>query len=230
MRCATCRRRACACIAAGATTKGRITTTCRCATCCRCCSRPSRRRCCSRPPIRATRTNGPCSAMRRLPDDKILIPGVLSSTTNYVEHPELVAERLLRFADIVGRERVMAGSDCGFSTFAGFGAVDPGHRLHETRRDGRRRAAREPQALGLGWCRVPSKWGIVAAKRSSCPHFRHPAPTSGVSFLRSGRAASCRRSSCARPRPSSRRSRRPRGSLSSARAPPGPPSRCARCR
>ena len=63
--------------------------------------------------------------MRALPDDKILIPGVLSSTTNYVEHPELVAERLLRFADIVGRERVMAGSDCGFSTFAGFGAVDP---------------------------------------------------------------------------------------------------------
>jgi len=61
----------------------------------------------------------------KLPPDKILIPGVLSSTTNYVEHPELVAERLLRFADIVGRERVMAGSDCGFSTFAGFGAVDP---------------------------------------------------------------------------------------------------------
>jgi 5-methyltetrahydropteroyltriglutamate--homocysteine methyltransferase len=60
-----------------------------------------------------------------LPEDKILIPGVLSSTTNYVEHPELVAERLLKFADIVGRERVMAGSDCGFSTFAGFGAVDP---------------------------------------------------------------------------------------------------------
>ena len=61
----------------------------------------------------------------QLPEDKVLIPGVLSSTTNYVEHPELVAERLLRFADIVGRERVMAGSDCGFSTFAGFGAVDP---------------------------------------------------------------------------------------------------------
>ena len=61
----------------------------------------------------------------KLPEDKILGPGVLSSTTNYVEHPELVAERLLRIADIVGRERVMAGSDCGFSTFAGFGAVDP---------------------------------------------------------------------------------------------------------
>ncbi len=61
----------------------------------------------------------------KIPDDKLLIPGVLSSTTNYVEHPLLVAERLCRFADIVGRERVLAGSDCGFSTFAGFGPVDP---------------------------------------------------------------------------------------------------------
>jgi 5-methyltetrahydropteroyltriglutamate--homocysteine methyltransferase len=61
----------------------------------------------------------------QVPDDKILIPGVLSSTTNYVEHPELVAERVCRFADIVGRERVIAGSDCGFSTFAGFGPVEP---------------------------------------------------------------------------------------------------------
>ena len=62
---------------------------------------------------------------QKIPDDKILIPGVLSSTTNYVEHPELVAERLVRFAEIVGKERVLAGSDCGFSTFAGFGPVDP---------------------------------------------------------------------------------------------------------
>jgi 5-methyltetrahydropteroyltriglutamate--homocysteine methyltransferase len=61
----------------------------------------------------------------RLPDDKILIPGVIGSTSNYIEHPLLVAERLCRFADIVGRERVIAGSDCGFSTFAGFGPVDP---------------------------------------------------------------------------------------------------------
>jgi 5-methyltetrahydropteroyltriglutamate--homocysteine methyltransferase len=62
---------------------------------------------------------------QKVPDEKILIPGVLSSTTNYVEHPELVAERIQRFAGIVGRERVMAGSDCGFSTFAGFGPIDP---------------------------------------------------------------------------------------------------------
>jgi len=62
---------------------------------------------------------------QKVPDDKILVPGVLSTTTNYIEHPELVAERILRFADIVGRERVMAGTDCGFGTFGGFGPVDP---------------------------------------------------------------------------------------------------------
>lgn len=60
-----------------------------------------------------------------IPDDKILVPGVIDSTTNFVEHPELVAERLMKFAAIVGPDRVIAGSDCGFGTFAGFGAVDP---------------------------------------------------------------------------------------------------------
>jgi 5-methyltetrahydropteroyltriglutamate--homocysteine methyltransferase len=61
----------------------------------------------------------------KLPDDKVLVAGVLDTSTNYVEHPELVAERLCRFADLVGRERVMAGSDCGFGTFAGYGKLDP---------------------------------------------------------------------------------------------------------
>jgi 5-methyltetrahydropteroyltriglutamate--homocysteine methyltransferase len=61
----------------------------------------------------------------KVPEDKILIPGVIGSTSNYVEHPQLVAERICRYADLVGRERVIAGSDCGFSTFAGFGPVDP---------------------------------------------------------------------------------------------------------
>lgn len=59
-----------------------------------------------------------------LPDDLILVPGVIDSTTNFIEDPQLVAERIQRFADIVGRERVIAGTDCGFSTFAGFGTVD----------------------------------------------------------------------------------------------------------
>ena len=60
----------------------------------------------------------------KLPNDKIIAPGVIDSTTNFVEHPELVAERICRFANIVGRERVIAGTDCGFSTFACFGTVD----------------------------------------------------------------------------------------------------------
>ena len=61
----------------------------------------------------------------KLPNDKVIVPGVLDSTTNFVEHPELVAERILNFAHLVGRERVIAGTDCGFGTFAGFGAVHP---------------------------------------------------------------------------------------------------------
>ncbi len=61
----------------------------------------------------------------RIPEDKILIPGVLATTTNYIEHPLLVAERIERYAGIVGRERVIAGTDCGFGTFAGFGPVEP---------------------------------------------------------------------------------------------------------
>ena len=60
-----------------------------------------------------------------IPDNKVLVPGVVDTTTNFVEHPELVAQRIERFTGIVGTDRVVAGSDCGFGTFAGFGAVDP---------------------------------------------------------------------------------------------------------
>ena len=60
----------------------------------------------------------------RLPQDKILIPGTLDSCSNYVEHPELVAQRIERYASIVGKERVIAGTDCGFGTFAGYGKMD----------------------------------------------------------------------------------------------------------
>ncbi|HLI26285.1 MAG TPA: cobalamin-independent methionine synthase II family protein [Chloroflexota bacterium] len=58
-----------------------------------------------------------------LPEDKVLLPGVIDTKTNYIEHPELVAERIVRFARVVGRERVIASTDCGFGTFAGFGRV-----------------------------------------------------------------------------------------------------------
>jgi 5-methyltetrahydropteroyltriglutamate--homocysteine methyltransferase len=59
----------------------------------------------------------------KLPEDKVLVPGVIDTSTNYVEHPELVAQRLARYANIVGRDRVMGGTDCGMGTFAGFGPV-----------------------------------------------------------------------------------------------------------
>ena len=64
-------------------------------------------------------------ARRCLPDDKVLIPGCISSTSNYVEHPELIAQQLCQFAAFVGRERVIAGADCGFGSFAGYSRVDP---------------------------------------------------------------------------------------------------------
>ena len=60
-----------------------------------------------------------------IPDNKILVPGVVDTTTNFIEHPEVVAQRVERFAGIVGADRVIAGSDCGFGTFAGYGSVDP---------------------------------------------------------------------------------------------------------
>ena len=60
-----------------------------------------------------------------LPEGKIVVPGVLDSTTNYIEHPDLIAQRILQYARLVGRENVVAGSDCGFASFAAQQAVDP---------------------------------------------------------------------------------------------------------
>lgn len=73
-----------------------------------------------------------------IPDDKILVPGVVDTTSNFIEHPELVKQRIEKFVNIVGADRVIAGSDCGFGTFAGFGAVDPdiAYAKLKTMRDG----------------------------------------------------------------------------------------------
>ncbi len=60
-----------------------------------------------------------------MPDGKVLIPGVIESKTNFIEHPELVAERIAHYAELVGRENVIAGSDCGYGTWVGQAAVDP---------------------------------------------------------------------------------------------------------
>ncbi|AOH84973.1 enterotoxin [Sphingomonas panacis] len=61
----------------------------------------------------------------RVPEDKILAPGLIDTCSNYLEHPELVAQRIERFAAIVGKDRVVASTDCGFGTFAGYGKIDP---------------------------------------------------------------------------------------------------------
>lgn len=84
-----------------------------------------------------------------IPDDKILVPGVVDTTTNFVEHPELVSQRISRFIDIVGADRVIAGSDCGFGTFAGFGSVDPdiAYAKLGTLAEGARRAFQQPSRV-----------------------------------------------------------------------------------
>ena len=60
----------------------------------------------------------------KVPKDKVIAPGVIDSTTNFIEHPEVVKNRLVQFSKVVDRDQLMAGTDCGFSTFAGFGNVD----------------------------------------------------------------------------------------------------------
>ena len=60
----------------------------------------------------------------KLPHDKVLIPGLIDSTSNFVEHPEVVADRVIQFSTVVPKDQLMAGTDCGFSTFAGFGKID----------------------------------------------------------------------------------------------------------
>ena len=82
-----------------------------------------------------------------MPDDKLLLPGVIDTSTNYVEHPELVAQRIVRFAGVVGRERVIASTDCGFGTAAGHGKLDPEVVLSQARRAGRRRGAGDAMEL-----------------------------------------------------------------------------------
>ena len=61
----------------------------------------------------------------KLPDGKVLIPGVIESKANFIEHPELIAQRISHYANLVGRENVIAGSDCGYGTWVGQAAVDP---------------------------------------------------------------------------------------------------------
>ena len=121
-RCATSRAIACGCTCAGATTRARTTATCRWATSCRRSSRPTSAAWCCRSPTRAMRTSIGCSG--QLADDQLIVAGVIDTQTNFVEHPEVVADRLERIAGAIGDpKRVLAGTDCGFDTSAGMGRV-----------------------------------------------------------------------------------------------------------
>ena len=122
---ATLPRSSCACTCAGATTRARTTATCRSPTSSTSSSWPSRPPSRWKPPTRATPTNGRVFERVKLPDGKVLIPGVIESKSNFIEHPELIAQRIARYANLVGRENVIAGSDCGYGTWVGQAAVDP---------------------------------------------------------------------------------------------------------
>src|SRR5579871_144212 len=109
----------------------------------------------------------------KLPDNKVLIPGVIDSTCNYIEHPELVSQRIMRFAELVGRERVIAGADCGFGTFAGFGKVHPTICWHKMRSlaEGARRASKKL------WARPAKKKRLAGktAKKKAVVKKKRPA-------------------------------------------------------
>ena len=125
---------------------------------------------------------------QKLPAGKVLIPGVIDSTCNYIEHPELVSQRIVRLAELVGREQVMAGTDCGFGTFAGFGKVHPTicWQKMKSLSEGARLASKKL------WARPakkkaaakPSKKAVAAKKKSKPSAKRKPAAKKKAAFRR----------------------------------------------
>ena len=113
----------------------------------------------------------------KLPAGKVLIPGVIDSTCNYIEHPDLVAQRILRFAELVGREQVMAGTDCGFGTFAGFGKVHPLICWQKMRSlaEGARRATQKLWAKPAKAKKKAAPTKKAAPKKKSAPKKKAPA-------------------------------------------------------
>ena len=119
------RRSGCACICAGATTKARIIATCRSPTSSTSCSRRGRSAISFEAANPRHAHEWTLFERVKLPAGKVLIPGVIESKSNFIEHPELIAQRIGRYAQLVGRENVIAGSDCGYGTWVGQAAVDP---------------------------------------------------------------------------------------------------------
>ena len=138
-RCATFRPTRCGCTCAGAITRARTTATSRCATSCRRSCRRMRARSSCPSPIRATRMSFACSRRCRSSDDQLLIAGVIDTLTNFVEHPEVVADRIERIAAVVGdRERVLAATGLRLRHLGRNGARRRGRRLGEAARAARR--------------------------------------------------------------------------------------------
>ena len=96
----------------------------------------------------------------KLPEGKVIIPGVIESKSNFIEHPDLVAQRIARYANLVGRDNVIAGSDCGFGTWVGQVAVDPDVGVGETLRPSP--PARNPASNSMAYDAIPyaSEQGI----------------------------------------------------------------------
>ena len=111
----------------------------------------------------------------KLPDDKILIPGLIGHANNYVEHPELIADYIVKYAGLVGRENVIAGADCGFSSRASVHARGaPDGRVAEVPRAGRRRRPRHQDPLAL------TLRGTPRLRGPNPPRFAWEPPSRGV--------------------------------------------------
>ncbi len=188
----------------------------------------------------AMRMSGKRSATskRRCPEDKLLVPGVLSTTTNYVEHPELVAQRLEKFAEVGGPERVLAGTDCGFGNLCRFRAGGSEPRVAETHVAGGWRGHRSPRSAGLGTmfgrfsrnsartmkdgsADCPGRWGAL----TTSPSYNKRAGRSSLKLLRPSplpeprgpRHGSCCPSSCSHRTPRWLRTLEPRRGWRNAR-------------
>ena len=143
---------ACACTSAGATTRARTTTTCRSPTSSTSSSRRGRAASRSRPPTRATRTSGRCSSGCKLPEGKVLIPGVIESKTNFIEHPELVAQRIGRYAEARRPRERHRRHRLRLRHLGRPGRGRSRRRLGQAGQPGRRRAPGLAGVLGLAVC------------------------------------------------------------------------------
>ena len=173
MRSPACRRTACACICAGAITTGRIIATCRSPTLSTSCSPRG-------PTAISFEAANPRHAHEwklfetvKVPEGKVLIPGVIESKSNFIEHPELVAQRIERYARLVGRENVIAGGDCGLRHLGRPGRGRSRRGMGQAGGDGGRRPPRHQAVLEMIAAGLPVE-ASKQAKTGGCDKFSDP--------------------------------------------------------